>query len=100
MCLSFFNLWVHIADLKVMFEPRPLLEYKVPLQQNKELPPYTGVAQYLNCFETTPPPVPPVFVPPHEQKQSLKEKLKAVHDEQNEFLATSWNPTENPKATE
>ena len=74
-------------------------EFKPPLQQKKELPSYTGIGQYLNLFETQPPPTPTPFVPPAERKMKLKQRLQALHMEKNDLLASQWDPQSNPKAT-
>ncbi len=87
-------------DLKAMFEPRPLVEYKPPARTRKHDAAYTGVAQYLSLFETTPPPEVTPFVPPVERKLQMKEKLQELHKEKNELMASSWDPSSNPKATE
>ena len=83
-----------------MFAARPKLQYKPPIQGKKELPSYTGISQYVSCFEKGPPPPPTVFVPPAERKEKLKEKLTTLHNEKNELLAADWDPHSNPKATE
>lgn len=87
-------------DLKAMFEPRPIIEYKPPARPRKHDASYTGVSQYLSLFETTPPPAPTPFVPPAERKIQMKEKLQALHAEKNDLMASSWDPSANPKATE
>ena len=84
----------------MMFEARPLPEYKPPLQQKKELPSYTGIGQYVNLFEKEAPPVPAPFVPPVERKLKLKQRLQALHAEKNDLLASQWDPQHNPNATE
>lgn len=83
-----------------MFEPRPLLEYKPPVQQNHRTPTYTGIAQYTELFEKGPPPPHAPFIPPVERKVQMKEKLVSLHNEKNELLAADWDPNNNPKATE
>jgi hypothetical protein len=82
-----------------MFEPFAPIEFKPPIQK-PALPPYTGIAQYLQLFETTEPPKPKVFETPLQRKQKLKEKILKLHKEKNEVLANDWDPHNNPKATE
>lgn len=64
------------------------------------MPPYTGIAQYVNLFEKTPPPPVAPFTPPDEVKKQVKEKLAATHKEKNALLAADYDPHKNPKATE
>ncbi|EFJ23908.1 hypothetical protein SELMODRAFT_102480, partial [Selaginella moellendorffii] len=37
-------------NLLRLFDPPPPVEYKEPIEK-KELPPYTGIAQFVSCFE-------------------------------------------------
>ncbi len=73
----------------MMFQPRPLLEYKTPPEERK-LPPYTGIAQYTSLFEKTPAPVPEPFETPTERKERMKLQLLATNAEKNELLATGF----------
>lgn len=82
-----------------MFEPRNFIPFKMPPAE-RTLPPYTGIAQYVNLFEKTPPPPVEPFVPPEEVKKQMKEKMAATNKEKNAILAADWDPHKNSKATE
>lgn len=82
-----------------MFEPRKPLEFK-PIEPKKPLPPYTGISQYVNLFETTPPPPAKPIQTIEEIKQQKREKAIKLHKEKVELLAVDWDPHNNPKATE
>lgn len=88
-----------VLDLKMMFEPRQLIEFKKP-PEPRILPPYTGIAQYTALFEKTPPPPPTHIETPGERKADLKERLATVNKAKNEVLAADYAPHKNPKATE
>ncbi len=81
-----------------MFDFVAPVPVKQPIEHNPA-PQYTGIAQYTNLFETTPPPPVPYFEPPVERKKRLKEKMQLLHQEKNELLANDWDPHNNPKAT-
>lgn len=84
--------------MKMMFEPRPPLEYKPPLIKRK-MPGYTGIANLLNEFELVTPPIVPVELP-KDRKLKVREQLLKTNAEKNELLVADWNPHQNPKATE
>jgi len=85
--------------MKLMFEPRPPLEHKPPLVKRK-MPPYTGVANWISCFEKDPPPLRVTMETPREKKLRLKAELKKIQDEKLELLAADWDPNANRMATE
>mmetsp|Transcript_740 Transcript_740/g.726 ORF Transcript_740/g.726 Transcript_740/m.726 type:complete len:459 (+) Transcript_740:69-1445(+) len=85
-------------NMKMMFEPRPPLEYKPPLIKRK-MPGYTGIANLLNEFELVTPPIVPVELP-KDRKLKVREQLLKTNAEKNELLVADWNPHQNPKATE
>jgi hypothetical protein len=89
----------YFVDLTAMFAPRGMLQFRKPVEERK-LPPYTGIAQYTNLFETVPPPPPQPVETPLQRKIHMKEKLQATNAEKNELLAGNWDPHNNPKATE
>ena len=82
-----------------MFEPRPPVEHKKNIVKVR-MPPYTGIAQYLNAFEKTPPPPRILFETPKERKLRIRAEIKKVNDEKLELLAADWDPHSNPFATE
>ena len=81
-----------------MFEFAVPIPFKSPVERNPT-PVYSGVASYASLFETTPPPPVPQFEAPAERKQKLREKMRLLHEEKNELLASEWDPHNNPKAT-
>ena len=84
--------------MKMMFEPRPPLEYKPPLIKRK-MPGYSGISHLINEFELVTPPIVPVELP-KDKKLKLREQLLKSHAEKNEILAAEWDPYRNYKATE
>jgi len=86
-------------NLKLMFEPLAPLEFKPP-ENKPNLPPYSGVSQYVSLFETNSPPKPKPFETPAEKKEKAKERLQKLNKEKNDLLAHDWDPHNNSKATE
>ncbi|WOH00384.1 hypothetical protein DCAR_0519743 [Daucus carota subsp. sativus] len=62
-------------NLLRLFEPRPPLEYKPPLQKNK-CPPYTGMAQYVKDFAE---PSQPDYAKPLEKSETPAQRRARVH---------------------
>jgi len=87
------------SGMKIMFEPRPPLEYKPPIIKQK-LPPYTGVSAFLDSFEKTPPPERILFETPRDRKIRLRGELKKIQDEKIELLMADFDPHANRNATE
>eukprot|EP01041_Mallomonas_annulata_P012567 gene12567-26463_t len=85
-------------NMKLMFEPRPPLQYK-PLLAKPSMPQYTGIAALVKEFETTPPPVPIPFETPRDRKMQEKLELQRIERERLEIIAQDWDPNKNRKAT-
>lgn len=73
--------------------------YKGPIDKKRMLP-YSGIAQFANNFETTPPPPVIPFETPADRKRKRREKMEKLNTERNELLLSDWDPHSNPKATE
>lgn len=86
-------------NMKMMFEPRPPVEHK-PLLEKRKMPPYTGIAQFVQAFETTPAPPKDTFETPKERKARQHEELKKLHLEKLDLVAQEWDPALNRNATE
>lgn len=97
-----------LADLapgmKLMFEPRPPLEFKpAPALLMKKPPtPYSGIAQFTSLFETEPPPPVKPIETPAERKERRRQQLIQLQKEKNDLIISSggYEPSTNPKATE
>lgn len=87
------------ADLKMMFEPRPPLEFKPPIVKRK-MPTYRGIAGYTDLFEQTPPAPRPPFEPPKEKAARKKKEKQEAHERQIQEAVEKWDPAADPKATE
>lgn len=85
-------------NLRMMFEPRPPIEFKEPLVK-KQMPAYSGIGQYVSLFEHGPPPEREPFQTPAERQASVKERMKKLNDDRNELTVADWDPHSNPKAT-
>lgn len=86
-----------------LFYPRPQLDF-VPLKPLNNYPSYEGVAAYVQKFEdprVTPQPGPSPGVETRAQIKERKRKLKWQKEMQRiEELMKTWDPHNNPKATE
>ncbi|XP_038976916.1 U1 small nuclear ribonucleoprotein 70 kDa-like isoform X1 [Phoenix dactylifera] len=63
------------ANLLKLFEPRPPLEYKPPIEKRK-CPPYTGMAQFVSHFAE---PGDPEYAPPVEKGETPAQRRARVH---------------------
>lgn len=86
-------------QLKLLFEPRPPLEFKAPLIKRK-LPPYTGICQYISEFETTDPPARVFQETPIERKEKMKVQRHAKAQEVIETQLKDWDPQSGDHKTE
>lgn len=59
-------------NLLALFAPRPPLKYLPPCGGHGKKPAYTGVAESINLFETTEPPLKEHFETPDEKKRKKK----------------------------
>lgn len=62
-------------NLLALFAPRPPIPY-LPPSEHRSLPPYTGISQYLQQFET-PDKTPPGRGYAMETKKQVKERLRS-----------------------
>eukprot|EP00252_Welwitschia_mirabilis_P008259 TRINITY_DN1_c0_g1_i3.p1 TRINITY_DN1_c0_g1~~TRINITY_DN1_c0_g1_i3.p1 ORF type:complete len:380 (-),score=55.39 TRINITY_DN1_c0_g1_i3:517-1656(-) len=63
------------SNLLKLFEPRPPLEYKPPPEKRK-LPPYTGMAQFVQQFAE---PGDPEYAPPLKQVETPSQRRARIH---------------------
>jgi hypothetical protein len=86
------------ADMKMMFESRPPLQFvkHPPKRPNSG---YTGISQFLSNFETVLPPAPTNFDPPLQKKTRQAEEVERLNKEKIELLAASWDPNSDPNVT-
>ncbi|KDO19604.1 hypothetical protein SPRG_15267 [Saprolegnia parasitica CBS 223.65] len=77
--------------LKMLFEPNPPLEYIAPTVKRK-MPPYTGLNELANHFETTEPPVRHVQETPLERQARLRKEKADAHAVELEARKAQWNP--------
>ncbi|XP_010933717.1 U1 small nuclear ribonucleoprotein 70 kDa isoform X2 [Elaeis guineensis] len=63
------------TNLLKLFEPRPPLEYKPPIDKRK-CPPYTGMAQLVSHFAE---PGDPEYAPPVEKGETMAQKRARIH---------------------
>lgn len=91
-------------NLLALFAARPPIPYLAPADQGKKpLPPYSGLAAYINQFED------PVTVDyskisgPAETKERRSERIKKEREARTRaYIAKElekWDPHENPNAT-
>ncbi|KAH3766745.1 U1 small nuclear ribonucleoprotein 70 kDa [Pelomyxa schiedti] len=90
-------------QLLAMFAPRAPIPFAAPIEKRK-MPPYSGVAQFMNKFETTP----PVFDGTVSTAGETRDQRKArrLREKQERAAAlieekvTEWDPFNNPQATQ
>ena len=79
--------------MKAMFQAEAPLEF-VTQKLKRKMPPYGGVAQFIDYFETEKPhPRPPFEDPLQRRSRKRKEKI-AVDSEVTEAAFAAWNPHE------
>ncbi|OAY68706.1 U1 small nuclear ribonucleoprotein 70 kDa, partial [Ananas comosus] len=90
------------TNLLKLFEPRPPLEYKPPIEKRK-CPPYTGMAQFVSHFAE---PGDPEYAPPVEKAETRAEKKARIHKIRLEKGAakaaeelTKYDPQNDPNVT-
>lgn len=88
------------THLKVMFEPNAPLDH-LPRLVKRKMPPYTGLAAFLDAFESeTPPPRAVQETPKERRERRRKEKMAAVEAKTQEDRA-KWDPNaEDPRKTQ
>ncbi|OQS07357.1 hypothetical protein THRCLA_00628 [Thraustotheca clavata] len=77
--------------LKVLFEPNPPLEYMLPIIKRK-MPPYTGLTEYFDKFETSDPPPRVVNETPKERKERIRNEKAEQNELKLKELAEQWDP--------
>ncbi|CAN6299898.1 unnamed protein product [Urochloa humidicola] len=89
-------------NLLKLFEPRPPLEYKAPLEKRK-LPAYTGMAQFVSHFAE---PGDPEYAPPVPKCETRAEKKDRIRNSKLEQGAAkvaeelqNYDPQSDPNAT-
>jgi len=76
---------------KAMFEPRPPVDFKAPISKRK-MPPYSGISQFVDQFETGNPPDRIVFeTPKQRQDRKRKEKMATVQADLS-AKTEKWDP--------
>jgi U1 small nuclear ribonucleoprotein len=88
-------------NLLLLFQPRPPITYLAPIDKPK-LPPYSGVAQFVNQFED-PATVDyskfrPIETKDQRRDRKRKERQTAEEEKIQKILAT-WDPHKSTKAT-
>jgi U1 small nuclear ribonucleoprotein len=89
-------------NLLALFAPREPIKFVPPLERPKHHRrlPYTGLAQYMQLFETDLPPLPVKTETKEEKKERKKrERLEQVQYKIEQELAL-WDPQNNDKSTE
>jgi len=88
--------------LLALFTAREPIEF-IPPVEHRQMPPYTGIANYVQFFEdpkTAPPPPPPMVLSKEERRaKKRKERLEQEMEKIKDQLKT-WDPYSNPKATD
>jgi len=85
-------------DLKPMFDPRPPLLWKPPI--NKRVAPYvTGLVKYKDVFEKIPPPPIIPYETPKQRHARLREAKIRENEAKIEREIKKWNPKKDPNAT-
>ncbi|CAK4083117.1 unnamed protein product [Aphanomyces euteiches] len=85
--------------MKVLFEPRPPIEY-IPPPVKRKMPPYTGIAEVINEFEVTEPPPRTVSETPKQRKDRIRNEKLALNQKKLEEDREKWDPhavTSKPK---
>uniref|UniRef100_A0A6B2LB09 U1 small nuclear ribonucleoprotein 70 kDa n=1 Tax=Arcella intermedia TaxID=1963864 RepID=A0A6B2LB09_9EUKA len=89
-------------NLLFLFQAREPIEYLPPIERRK-MPPYTGTAQYVKYFEdpkvAPPPPAQNVMTKEERKAKKRKERLEQEVEKIKNDLK-SWDPYNNPKATD
>ncbi|KAK9678259.1 hypothetical protein RND81_11G199600 [Saponaria officinalis] len=89
-------------NLLKLFEPRPPVEFKPPLEK-KKCPPYTGMAQFVKHFAE---PGDPEYAPPVKEAETPEQKRARIHQLRLEKGAAKvaedlekYDPQNDPNAT-
>lgn len=86
-------------NLLALFAPRPPLKYLPPCGGHGKKPAYTGVAESINLFETTEPPLKEHFETPDEKKERKKQEVLEEHRKHQAALIARYDPNTQPSAT-
>ncbi|KAG7385217.1 U1 small nuclear ribonucleoprotein 70 kDa [Phytophthora boehmeriae] len=88
------------THLKVLFEPNAPLDH-LPRLVKRKMPPYSGLAAFVDVFEKENPPPREIQETPKERRERLrKEKMEATDAKMQEDRA-KWDPNaEDPRKTE
>eukprot|EP01038_Epipyxis_sp_PR26KG_P010583 gene10583-14216_t len=79
-------------NLRMMFEPRVIPIPSIIQKEEKKLPPYNGIGQFVSLFEKVVPP-PAVPIPTlQDRKNKMKEKMLKLNNEKNELLMSDYDP--------
>ncbi|RLN61324.1 hypothetical protein BBJ28_00005319 [Nothophytophthora sp. Chile5] len=88
------------THLKVLFEPNAPLAH-MPRLVKRKMPPYTGVAAFLETFETENPPPREVKETPKERRERVRKEKMAANDAKMQAERVKWDPNaEDPHKTE
>lgn len=79
------------THLKILFEPNPPLDHLSRLVKRK-MPPYTGLADFADTFETEKPPMRNVQETPKERRERRRLEKMAAHDAKTEKDRAKWDP--------
>jgi RNA recognition motif-containing protein len=85
-------------QFRMMFEPRPALEYKPKLVKRK-MPPLSGLVQFAGSFETGPTPERVVQETAAQRRARIAKERGEEHAEKCAAALASWDPHANPNAT-
>jgi|AntAceMinimDraft_5_1070358.scaffolds.fasta_scaffold49698_2 U1 small nuclear ribonucleoprotein len=87
--------------MKAMFIPDTPLEFKPPVVKRR-MPPYSGIAAFVNEFEDADvhPPLPrPPFEDVTQRKQRLRLEAEQQHKAALADAMAAWSPAQPPKPT-
>ncbi|KAG2774923.1 hypothetical protein Pcac1_g14365 [Phytophthora cactorum] len=86
--------------LKVMFEPNAPLDH-LPRLVKRKMPPYTGLAGFLDVFETENPPPRDIQETPKERRERRRQEKMAANDAKIQEDRTKWDPNaKDPRKTQ
>lgn len=77
--------------MKAMFQPGPPLPFKDKLRKRK-CPPYSGLAQWMDKFETEPPPERLIEETPRDRRLAKKVATVAVNELKLAEAKAAWDP--------
>lgn len=88
------------THLKVLFEPNPPLDH-LPRLVKRKMPPYTGLAGFLEVFENETPPQRAVMETPMERRERRRQEKMAINDAKIQKDRARWDPNaEDPRKTQ